>query len=137
MGWAARQADEEEFELVVRAQEDKNMDNESKPCKIKTCPICGGEGYSKGSDDYAYVACLSCHYETRVFDTEQEAEKQWNTRPIEDALRAEITALNERAEKAEAVLSQFREDNKSLARKVLALTWARDLEEAVKRREDV
>lgn len=75
--------------------------------ELKPCPFCGGlnqtiEGYLEYHFSEAFVQCDSCgaRSETEEDDllkkAKEKAIKIWNTRPIEDALRAE----NERLKKA-------------------------------------
>lgn len=56
--------------------------------ELKPCPFCGGEAVVK--PDYRYQTsryiceCLSCGVENaRVFDSEEDSIKAWNTRPAQ------------------------------------------------------
>lgn len=67
--------------------------------ELKPCPKCGGKAVldDEYEDDHFlyYVRCngdLHC-VATKSYPTEQEAIDDWNTRPGEDALRAEVERL--------------------------------------------
>lgn len=76
--------------------------------EIKACPFCEGTGRVEkkwqgrspiinDNEDYAYfVVCNSCACEGPWRKTESGAIREWNTRPIEDALRAERDELRTR-----------------------------------------
>lgn len=59
--------------------------------KLKPCPFCGGCKIVS-EEELNVTFCNGCSAETDIFD--------WNTRPIEDDLRA-------RAEKAEAMVARL------------------------------
>ncbi len=57
--------------------------------ELKPCPFCGAPGapYRAGEGEYIYAGCdKECHGFPELID-------KWNTRPIEDALRAENARL--------------------------------------------
>jgi hypothetical protein len=68
------------------------MDNNLKPC-----PFCGSDAelITKHKALAYFIECSNtmCTASERA-DTAEEVFTSWNTRPIEDALRAEINALN-------------------------------------------
>jgi hypothetical protein len=59
---------------------------------LKPCPFCGGEVHRVGGDDDTShdIECDGCAY---TFYDISVGNGWWNTRPIEDALRAEIAWL--------------------------------------------
>lgn len=73
--------------------------------ELKPCPFCGGEahigaGYGSAFDGTVYFAeCMMAKCpaqpELDCFDTVEKAAEVWNTRPVEDALRARIADLEE------------------------------------------
>ena len=73
---------------------------------LKLCPFCGGDAQLCNIDDdglgefsyYYEVVCRHCGLSNKSFyanrdRVENAAIKHWNTRPIEDALRKEISQL--------------------------------------------
>ena len=63
---------------------------------LNPCPFCGGEDLSVHFDDgfSCYVWCGDCGSKTdNRHPTKKEAIKAWNTRPAEDALKAEVERL--------------------------------------------
>jgi hypothetical protein len=73
--------------------------------KLKLCPFCGSEDVKVEYDGiYRWANCQNseCDASTKVFaflvdagNTEFIAGKVWNTRPIEDALRSAISAVEQ------------------------------------------
>lgn len=65
--------------------------------ELKPCPFCGGKAaieygennFFSNRTDYLYIRCFNCRGDWMLFNN-------WQSRPIEDALRAE----NERLKKA-------------------------------------
>jgi Lar family restriction alleviation protein len=58
--------------------------------KLRPCPFCGGEatlvGYGLPAIRTYYVECSQCKAPIDDAESEHEAIKKWNTRPIEDEL---------------------------------------------------
>lgn len=96
---------------AVRAahQEVEGMSDELKPC-----PFCGADAEYEGPDDLPMIGCQTgCAVNPAVCIHTDDAENNdparhvtlaWNTRPIEDALRAEIAALKKVVRAADAVI---------------------------------
>ena len=63
--------------------------------KLKPCPFCGGEVVRDNTID-PYIASISC---SECGDDYNISDEQWNTRPLEDAARAEV--LEEAVERIE------------------------------------
>ena len=75
-----------------------------KPCPI---PSCGGMGsYEETEDGDHYVECVDCGYCGKSFMSFDAAVDWWNTRPIEDALRAEATVERNRRQTFERHLAE-------------------------------
>lgn len=91
--------------------------------ELKACPFCGTLVVAHEHDGiYNWVECqnIECQATTkvnmiigRIEAAESIGTKQWNTRPIEDTLRAEVERLtrelaeaNARADAAEYLLSE-------------------------------
>ena len=62
--------------------------------ELKRCPFCGGEAtlcdYGK---EWFYIVCGDCGVVTDHVSAEEIAVRIWNTRPVEDRLKAENEAL--------------------------------------------
>jgi hypothetical protein len=78
--------------------------------ELKACSHCGAnaELVTKYKDFAYFVECTreSCLVSAHA-DTEDEAIRIWNTRPVEDQLRAEITRLEGLNETALRLLTQY------------------------------
>lgn len=67
--------------------------------ELKPCPWCNGEAYAfpvldrNGEHDGFSVLCLGCDASIETYASNEKAIFAWNTRPIEDALRAENEEL--------------------------------------------
>ena len=69
--------------------------------ELKPCPFCGGKGEYQEDGSYAWAECLTCGATGKTFlflpapnDGGRKAViKNWNTRPVEDALQARIAEL--------------------------------------------
>jgi len=68
--------------------------------ELAACPFCGGSGLltvdpgdmSVGIGESYWSGCAKCEYSI-PFRNEDDAVKWWNTRSLEDTLRAEIILL--------------------------------------------
>ena len=65
--------------------------------KLKPCPFCGNHANSKWfkSDDFGIECNTKSCYGIYGFETEEDAIAQWQSRPIEDTLRAELARRDE------------------------------------------
>lgn len=68
--------------------------------ELKPCPFCGlkpnlneAVTYQNGEKSSAFVRCPHCGLAYSFGDKNEQAVSRWNTRPIEDALRAENERL--------------------------------------------
>lgn len=71
--------------------------------ELRPCPFCG-------SEDLVYlpiVWCKKCDAQVKIADNLEDTIKLWNTRPIEDALRARIAELEEKLKRFEEFTSVF------------------------------
>jgi len=57
--------------------------------KLKACPFCG-EAVRLITEPWQYIHCMNCHMEFGIHKVDHGISDRWNTRPIEDALRAEL-----------------------------------------------
>ena len=99
---------------------------------LQPCPFCGGEARKVTEtidpddldfmtfDDIDYPDCfeITCANE-RCISGWYLSPKDWNTRPIEDDLRARIAELEARAEKAEAMVEKLN----SWVEKLMDVGW--------------
>ena len=64
--------------------------------ELKACPFCGSLSVREGCDTpdakWHYVECDDCHATSKADLGVSGATENWNTRPIEDALRAQHVA---------------------------------------------
>lgn len=60
--------------------------------ELKPCPFCGEMAF--WDSEFAGIYCR-CGAEITFCESDKEAAEKWNTRPIEDALRAENERLRE------------------------------------------
>lgn len=62
---------------------------------LKACPFCGSGAIEVSAwEDHTTIGCLDCDYGIRCQDCDEEdAVDWWNTRPAEDALKAEVEKL--------------------------------------------
>jgi predicted RNase H-like nuclease (RuvC/YqgF family) len=64
--------------------------------ELKACPYCGSLSVREGCDTpdakWHYVECDDCHATSKADLGVSGATENWNTRPIEDALRAQHVA---------------------------------------------
>ena len=61
--------------------------------ELKPCPFCGGEARLIEMQGISEIYCAKCCISTGQC-RENTAINRWNTRPVEDALKAEIDGLN-------------------------------------------
>ena len=70
---------------------------------LKPCPFCGGKAYFLHGRKNECITCEECghrFYSLEIGeDAQKELWKQWNSRPIEDALQKENIQLREALEK--------------------------------------
>lgn len=65
--------------------------------ELRECPFCHtGKGKATYAGVKRYIYCDKCHVRTLTYDTIEEAITAWNTRPAEDALKAENESLKEK-----------------------------------------
>lgn len=92
-------------------------DNELKPCPFCECEIIDvvAEEYLDGSKVFYTANCHECDTQHGgLFETYDEATKAWNTRPLEDALRAEIERLRGDLEMVEMMCGVFPTDENGM-----------------------
>lgn len=93
-----------------------------KPCPI---PSCGGMGsYEETEDGDHYVECVDCGYCGKSFMSFDAAVDWWNTRPIEDALRAEVVELKCEAAMLKESTEQYRAEVAALKAELAAAKTA-------------
>ena len=79
--------------------------------EIKPCPYCGSTDIKLHDEITHAVWCQECFAEMPSIDIESAVEL-WNTRPIEDELRARIAELEAESDQLTARLCQERQDDK-------------------------
>ena len=72
--------------------------------ELKACPFCGSDGARNQLEDVDMVGCVNptCICSEMSWTSTND----WNTRPIEDALRSENQRLREALEEAVSALSK-------------------------------
>lgn len=82
--------------------------------ELKPCPFCGGDAslivkefFGFPEEDVYTVACNDCNSRSCYSDDRKETVKVWNTRPAEDALKAEVERLKAELENALLILKQI------------------------------
>ena len=67
--------------------------------ELKPCPFCGGKAHYYYQRENDSIVCEECGARLMYLDFGEDAQKelfkQWNTRPIEDSLRAKNKRLRE------------------------------------------
>lgn len=66
--------------------------------ELKPCPFCGNSEdltvtRINNSTGYRRIECKKCDYNRYIYGTKQDAIRKWNTRPAEEALKAEVERL--------------------------------------------
>ena len=83
--------------------------------KLKPCPFCGRFGH-EANDQYAtggeYCECEACGIVLKG------GAKVWNRRPIEDSLRAELSALKEQNAGCSRALTKLMTEHRELVEAV-------------------
>ena len=78
--------------------------------ELKPCPFCGKLAHIRDNRyTEKWAECDTCSASTHSDLYEPHAIEDWNTRPIEDALRAELAAVTTERD-------QLREDKRNMAR---------------------
>jgi hypothetical protein len=79
-----------------------NLVNDDLLDAVKPCPFCGGMVtmktlviYPNGERSPAYIRCRTCNLSFAGYENE-DVVNRWNTRPIEDALHAELVLTGEK-----------------------------------------
>ena len=67
--------------------------------ELRECPFCGAPGAVENMPERSkawswFPMCSKCSVTLGGFETKKKGIIAWNTRPIEDALRAEVLRLN-------------------------------------------
>lgn len=94
------------------------------------------EFYGPDESLYFFVLCSACGHSSHSEYSREEAIKDWNTRPIEDAQSAEIEQLNERVTELSNALLVEKADNARM-RKALETIFDRERHERCYQAEDV
>ena len=77
--------------------------------ELKPCPFCGSpakHNEDKKNEGYWYVDCTECDC-NMLEEGWISADELWNRRPIEDALRAQVEALQEQLAEARVALEWY------------------------------
>jgi Lar family restriction alleviation protein len=76
--------------------------------ELKPCPFCNQSTVDYFNDDgYISVQCENCGAIGEWGNENEEASGYWNTRPIEDAIRAELASAKQRLNEAEEALNNL------------------------------
>lgn len=75
--------------------------------ELKPCPFCGGEPKVTEREGFAFFWCGECAASSKIAK-ESEAREYWNTRPAEDALKAEGERLKAEIEKLKEAIKEIR-----------------------------
>jgi hypothetical protein len=78
--------------------------------ELRECPFCGGEAvfhYIKDSRYHCWVECENGDADTGMFSIDELAIKHWNSRPTEDALKAEVERLKAENDELRYIVEQF------------------------------
>jgi hypothetical protein len=100
--------------------EPEKTDGEEKEAKLKPCPICGGEAqledYRDGGGNGYAVHCqtFTCQTCGPVDLGISGAIEQWNSRPLEDALKDELVTEQARLDAAKITITEISEKNERL-----------------------
>ena len=78
---------------------------------LKPCPFCGSGAIEVCAwENSTDISCLDCDYTIKCHDCDEEdAVDYWNTRPVEDALTAEVERMKDRVERLELLLFKIQE----------------------------
>ena len=76
--------------------------------ELKPCPFCGAapqvkENHYLDGYDNVIISCPGCLFAGRTGHTFEQAAEKWNSRPVEDALRAEIATLKAALAKSDPI----------------------------------
>jgi len=94
---------------------------------LRPCPFCGAEPTMQNTHT-PYVKCLNCLGDGPRCAKEEIAADEWNTRPIEDALTAELAELRAQIGRpAEAIYGEYH-DMRVKVDELEALLQQRDLD---------
>lgn len=105
--------------------------------ELRPCPRCkealrlsvqtNHEFYGPDESLYFFVLCSACGHSSHSGYSREEAIKDWNTRPIEDAQSAEIERLNERVVELSNALLVEKADNARMREALEEMIQAREV----------